>query len=66
MGHIRNKFVLSHKCEGIVGIFKNSKFDVKITPNEHLTSNLVSINSFGVILTLCCIGVTFTPKKTPF
>ena len=68
MGHRSNKFVLSYKCESIVGIFKNSKFGVKITTNEHLTPNLVSTNSFGVILTpiWCCIGVTFTPKMTPF
>ena len=38
------------------------------TPNEHLTPNLVSFNSFGVILTpfWSWIGVTFTPKVAPF
>ena len=51
MGHRWNKFVLLNKYEGIVGILKNFKFVVKVTPNQYLTPNLVSTKSFGVIFT---------------
>ena len=47
-----------NKCEGIVGILKNSKFSVKIIPNQYCT------NSFGIIFIpfWCWIEAIFYTK----
>ena len=67
MGHRWNNFVFINICEGIVGILENSKFGVKVAPNQYLTPNLVSTNSFGVNFTpiWCWVGVNLTPNLTP-